>query len=90
MEDIADEAVRIIRENTPDSASFSDVKTYVANQRNSILMFLPAELQISTLINDNTLDDRTNKMEGPMSNAVHFIEKLFSGSTTEKNEQSKE
>ncbi|MEO6001295.1 MAG: hypothetical protein ABIN89_30870 [Chitinophagaceae bacterium] len=89
MEEIASESVKIIRENTPEKASFSDVKTYVANQRNSILVFLPAELQISTLVNDNTLDDRTNKMEGPISNAVHFVEKLFSGSTTEKNEDQK-
>ena len=90
MEEIASEAVKIIRENTPEKASFGDVKSYVANQRNSILVFLPAELQISTLMNDSTLDDRTNKMEGPVSSVVHFVEKLFSGSTTEKNEAPEE
>ena len=60
------------------------MKTYVTDQRNNILVYLPAELQMSTVVNDNTLDDRTNKMEGPMSNSMHFIEKIFSGSSTEK------
>lgn len=86
MEQIAAEAIKIIRENTPDNAAFTNVKSYVAQQRSSILVYLPGELQISTVINDNTLDDRTNKMEGPISNSMHFFEKLFSGSTTEKNE----
>lgn len=87
MEEIAKEAVRLIRENTPHGAKFSDVKSYVAQQRSNILLYLPAELQISELVGDNTLDDRTNKMEGPMSNSMHFIEKIFSGSTTEKYER---
>ncbi|MEJ7769423.1 MAG: hypothetical protein WKF89_16510 [Chitinophagaceae bacterium] len=90
MEQIANEAVRLIRESTPDSAKFSDVKAYVAQQRANILVYLPAELQMSEIVNDNTLDDRTNKMEGPMSNSMHFIEKLFSGSTTEKYDRTKE
>ncbi len=86
MEDIAEEAIRVIRKNTPDNSSFTDVKSYVAEQRTNILLYLPAEIQMSTVVEDDTLDDRTNKMEGPMSNSMHFFEKLFSGSTTEKNE----
>lgn len=87
MEQIANEALRLIRENTPTGGSFNDVKSYVAQQRSNILVYLPAELQMSSVVNDTTLDDRTNKMEGPMSNSMHFFEKLFSGSTTEKNEK---
>jgi len=90
MEKIALEAVKIIREQTPDNASFTDVKSYVAQQRNSILTYLPGELNISNVVADSTLDDRTHKMEGPVSNAMHFFENLFSGSTTEKNEVSPE
>lgn len=86
MERIASEAVKIIGQQTPDDASFTNVKSYVSQQRSNILLYLPAELQLSSIIDDNTLDDRTNKMEGPMSSAMHFIENLFSGSTTEKNE----
>lgn len=87
MEQIANEAVKIIGQQTPDNSSFTNIKSYVAAQRSSILVYLPAELQISSIINDNTLDDRTNKMEGPLSNSMHFFEKLFSGSTTENNEE---
>lgn len=87
MEQIANEAVRLIRENVPSTASFSDVKSFISQQRTNILVYLPAELQLGSLMDDNTLDDQTNKMEGPMSNNMHFFEKLFSGSTTEKNER---
>ena len=31
------------------------------------------------LLNDDSLDDRTNKMEGPISNLMHTIENKFSG-----------
>ena len=33
-------------------------------------------------LEDNSLDDRTNKMEGPVSSIIHNIEKAFAG--TEK------
>lgn len=86
METIASEAVKIVKQNLPSGAGFAEVKDYITQQRKNILVYLPAELQLGYLVNDNTLDDRTNKMEGPMSNSMHFIEKLFSSSTTEKNE----
>ena len=48
-------------------------------QRNNILPYLPAALQTGKLLNENTLDDRTNKMKGPVSNFVHSIESMLSG-----------
>jgi hypothetical protein len=83
MDRISREAVRILREKAPANASPSQAKSFIMDQRSDILKRLPAELQIGDLLNDNTLDDRTNKMEGPMSNHMHFLEKLFSGGTTE-------
>lgn len=50
------------------------------SQRHAILVHLPAALQLGQLLNDQTLDDRTNKMEGPMSNLMHRIENNLSGS----------
>lgn len=88
MEGIAQEAVKLIRQNLPANATFADVKTFIADQRSEILKYLPGELQMGKVMNDNTLDDRSNKMEGPMSNSMHFFEKLFSGGTVEKNERS--
>jgi hypothetical protein len=83
MERIANEAVRILREKAPANATPAQAKSFIMNQRSDILKRLPAELHIGDLLNDNTVDDRTNKMEGPMSNHMHFLEKLFSGGTTE-------
>jgi len=77
MEKTASEAIKIIAEN-PGKTDGQNVKQYVAGQRNNILMYLPAELQIGSLLNDNTVDDRTNKMEGPVSDIMHSIEKIFS------------
>ena len=90
METIAAEAVRIVKQQLVAGSGIAQVKDYITQQRKNILVYLPAELQLGYLMNDNTLDDRTNKMEGPMSNSMHFIERLFSGSTTEKNEPSPE
>ena len=83
MDRIANEAVRILREKAPAKATPSQAKSFIMDQRSDILKRLPAELQIGDLLNDNTMDDRTNKMEGPMSNHMHWLEKLFSGGTTE-------
>jgi hypothetical protein len=40
---------------------------------------LPPALQMGDLLNDNTMDDRTNKMEGPISSMMHSIENKLSG-----------
>lgn len=85
MDRIASEAVKIVKQHLIAGSGHAQVKDYIVHQRKSILVYLPAELQLGYLMNDNTLDDRTNKMEGPMSNSMHFIERIFSGSTTEKN-----
>ena len=90
METIAAEAVRIVKQQLPAKSTYAQVKDYIVQQRKTILVYLPAELQLGYLMNDNTIDDRTNKMEGPMSNSMHFIERIFSSSTTEKNELSPE
>ena len=58
----------------------STVKTFFTNQRSNILKHLPVELHMGELINDPAMDDRTNKMEGPMSGMMHTIEKIFSSS----------
>ena len=83
LERVANEAVSVIRENAPKKATPAMAKDYIFQQRSDILKRLPAELQIGELLNDDTIDDRTNKMEGPMSNHMHFLEKLFSGGVTE-------
>lgn len=54
-------------------------KSWIVDQRNNILPYLPPELHLGDdIFNDNTIDDRTNKMEGPITGIMHAIEKVFS------------
>ena len=54
------------------------VSNFFTDQRSNILKHLPVELNMGKLMNDSSIDDRTNKMEGPMSGLMHTIEKVFS------------
>ena len=58
----------------------ASLMNYFTSQRTKILTQLPADLKMGELLNDSTIDDKTNKMEGPMSGLMHGIEKLFSSS----------
>jgi len=79
MEAVATEAVFLIKKNIGKDVTEAKVKTYMNGERHHILVYLPAALAIGDLLNDESLDDRTNKMEGPISNLVHKIENNFSG-----------
>lgn len=81
---IAATAVHIIKQELPVTATIHDVRKYLAGQKNDILLYLPAELQIGELLHENTLDDRTNKMEGPLSSLMHTIGDQFSGGEISK------
>ena len=85
---IAKEAVRLVRQEVP-SGTIADVKNLMADSRNDVLLFLPASMQMGVLLNDNTIDDRTNKMEGPISSLMHAIGASFSGSDTDETNISK-
>jgi len=76
-EHIANEAVRIVRQNIPDPANLNMVQAFVTANKNDTLLYLPAVLGIGDLLNNNNLDDRTNKMEGPVSSFMHKLEKQF-------------
>jgi hypothetical protein len=81
LELAANEAASLVKHNaggnktaTPDA-----VITYMKAERGNILHYLPAALQLGALLEDDTLDDHTNKMDGPISGLMHKIEKAFSG-----------
>lgn len=77
MQQIAVTALQVIhtevKDNTPGAIS-----SFMSGQRDNILQYLPASLQVGKHLDDETLDDRTNKMEGPVSGLMHSIEKIFS------------
>ena len=84
LNEIANEAVKITKENLPANAGIKEVKVFFSNQRNTILLYLPAALNMGGLLNDDTLDDNTNKMEGPVSSLMHAIGSAFSTPVTEE------
>jgi hypothetical protein len=81
---IAKEAVKVVKENLSDDATIKEVKIYFSNQKNNILLYLPAALNMGELLNNNTLDDNTNKMEGPISSLIQSIGAVFSSPATEE------
>jgi hypothetical protein len=87
MENIADEAVRVIKSES--NSKPEKVKTYVSSQRHTILQYLPAAINMGDVLDDETIDDKTNKMEGPVSNFMHKIENTFSDGDSAKKDYSK-
>jgi len=79
MEDIARDTVTILHETAGEKPTAEKLKSYMSSQRHNILIYLPAALQLGELLNDNAMDDRTNKMEGPVSSLMHSIENKLSG-----------
>lgn len=74
---IANEAVRLIREAVGTVRDQATVHSYAAAQKNETLFYLPEALHLGDLINNNPLDDRTHKMQGPVSSLMHSIENKF-------------
>ena len=78
MEDIADEAVTTIKNSIKPKLTVDLVRAFMNSQRHNILVNLPPAMQMGDLVNDEALDDRTNKMEGPVSGFMHRVENLLS------------
>jgi len=76
MEKVSEECVTVIRKNLK-NADAEKLRSYMNSQRHSILNHLPAALKMGDLLNEENFDDRTNKMEGPVSNIMHKIENLL-------------
>jgi hypothetical protein len=79
IEHIAAESVRVVKDFVA-GKSASEVSAFVAANRNLVLLHLPASLEIGKLLQNNNLDDRTNKMEGPVSSFMHKLEGQFNSS----------
>lgn len=73
MNKIANEAERVVKENLPKNAGIKDVKQFFKDQRNDILKYLLPELNMGEWLHEPSLDDKTNKMEGPISSLMNKI-----------------
>ena len=76
---VASEAVKVLRNAATENERRSSIRAIVGTQRDFFLPYLPAELKIGLLLEDTTMDDRTNKMEGPVSSLMHKIETMITG-----------
>lgn len=81
VNEAARQAYRVlIQELVNDRLRAEDITRYMVSQRHSILMHLPASLPLGHLLGDDTIDDVSNKMEGPISTLMHHLGESFSGS----------
>jgi len=78
LKQAADAALQKLVTLLGDAATPASLKAYMKEQRHTILVYLPPALNLGELLRDNTLDDRTNKMEGPVSGFMHKIEDKLS------------
>lgn len=78
MRKMAHTCMLIIHEELAGNVSTDSIRDFMSAQRHNILIYVPTDLQLGKLLNDRVLDDETNHMEGPVSNAMHKIEDLFS------------
>lgn len=68
----------IVKQQSGDDSKAA--KDLLSGQRSNILSYLPGTLETGGMLNNSTLDDRTNKMHGPFSDFTHWMEQLFSKS----------
>lgn len=75
----ASEAAKILRESATGNDRKKSIQLIAGAQRDWFLPYLPAELKIGTLLGDEVLDDRQNKMQGPVSSFMHKVEAVLTG-----------
>ncbi len=90
INEIANETVKVVKENLGEKAGITDLKDFFNKQRNEILLYLPPYLNMGKHLQDETLDDNVNKMEGPISSLIKNIGNAFSKSVTDEEVKNKQ
>ena len=80
LEHIASESLRVVKENIGEEADEKSIRKFVAKNKADTLLYLPPSLELGAILNNGNLDDRTGKMEGPVSSFMHRMEKQFNTS----------
>ncbi len=87
LQNIGSASITTIKENLSENPLDKEVKDFLTGQRHNILSYLDPALQIGDIFKDSTIDDSTNKMEGPVSGLMHNIGQIFSGSGNNEKEE---
>jgi hypothetical protein len=77
LEHIASECMRVVKEKIGESTDEKSIRKFVANNKKDTLLYLPPNLELGSVLKNENLDDRTGKMEGPISSFMHRVEKEF-------------
>jgi hypothetical protein len=84
---VAIATIELMREHLTANTSITELKNLLADSLNNTLLYLPTNMHIGVVLKDNTLDDGTLKMEGPVSSVMNAIGSLFSQSDNDEVEQ---
>lgn len=84
LEHIASESMRVVKESIGTGASESAIRNFISKNKPDTLLYLPPSLEMGKILKNNNLDDRTGKMEGPISSLMHGVEKAFNTSAVIK------
>ena len=80
LEHIASESLRVVKEGVGDNPDEKKIRNFIAKNKSDTLLYLPPSLELGSILKNNNLDDRTGKMEGPVSTFIHKVEKAFNTS----------
>jgi hypothetical protein len=80
LDHIASESLRVIKEGIGDTPDENRIRNFVAKNKPDTLLYLPPSLDLGTILKNNNLDDRTGKMEGPVSTFMRKVETAFNTS----------
>jgi hypothetical protein len=80
LEHIASESLRVVKEHIGKETGEKSIRKFIAKHKADTLLYLPPILELGTILHNDNLDDRTGKMEGPVSSFMRRVEKQFNTS----------
>jgi hypothetical protein len=80
LEHIASESLRVLKESLGYKTDEGSIRRFVSKNKPDTLLYLPPSLELGKVLQNNNLDDRTGKMEGPVSSLMRNMEKAFNSS----------
>jgi len=82
LEHIASESFRVLKECLGNKTDEGSIRSFVSKNKPDTLLYLPPSLELGKVLQNNNLDDRTGKMEGPVSSLMRNVEKVFNTSNS--------